>query len=279
MTDTNRGSDPALHHMMTINYVPQPSNLGEDKGFWDVRLICANKAWLLRSDVLLQCRWFKRALEGVFEDPSHKIIEIQAFDADSVGWLVKHLYTNECNWEELQGERTFTQLCLHVFDMGEYFELPYLTGSAAAGFRRMLFTMMPVFQANNSCHEGHTAELLKIIREVYAQENPRVRMAFGSTVAMVLDAIRFGVKGMWVHDLIEEIPAVAVDMVKFALRRRNPLQCYPDSCDGCKTPQSANLGFSSVRPPVGKPGFMCWHCDGQAEDMSDFGIHMNRNNV
>lgn len=157
--------------------------------------------------------------------------------------------------------------------------LPYLSGSAEAGFRRMLFALVPRFQTNDPDREVPTPELFNIIRQVYAQDNARVRKIFGSTIAMILDSIRYGIEGNWLVDLVDEIPAVAVDMVKFTVRSCNSLRPYADYCDRCKTPRSENLGFSQVYLPMSRPKCLCWHCDGQAEDMGHYGIHMNRDNL
>ncbi|RYC64022.1 hypothetical protein CHU98_g2182 [Xylaria longipes] len=211
----------------------------------DVHLNIGNKTWITRSDLLRRSPWFERALKGNFEDPSRKNIRIENFDPESVCWLVTHLYFQQYDWASLQGRRTFTQLCSLVVEMGDYFELPYLSKSAVAAFYRLLFSLVPDFQSNNPYDDCHRVNRLRdIIREVYAEDNPRARMTFGPTIAMTLDSIQYGNLGIWLDDLVDEIPAVAVDMVKVTRRQRH-------SCDKRKTPRSANLGFFDVHPPMG----------------------------
>ncbi|KAI0467583.1 hypothetical protein F4859DRAFT_518017 [Xylaria cf. heliscus] len=259
------------------DYIKEHLPLGPNMRL-DVSLSCGDRVWLLRSHKLRRSPWFERALEGDFENPSDKTIKIEEFEPDSVDWVVKHLITNKYNWEKLQGDQTFTQLCLHVFDLGEFFLLPYLSSSAEAGFRRMLFTLVPDFQTNDPHHHDRTPELLDIIREVYANENPRARKIFGSTIAMILDSIRYGIKGKWLIELIDEIPAVAVDMVKFTATHHSVPCRYPDACDECNAPRAMNLGFSRVSQPS-IPRCLCWHCDGQTEAMAHVGIEMKKGDL
>ncbi|KAI0446391.1 hypothetical protein F4803DRAFT_568404 [Xylaria telfairii] len=283
-SDTKPNANTSVLHQAMLyaagggNLLGQHVRLGKRMP-WDVEVSCNARVWYFRSHVLRRSPWFERALEQDFKGLNIKTINIERFDAESVAWVLEHLLTNKYNWEKLQGEKSFTQLCIHVFDLGEYFMLPYLSGSAEAGFRRMLFSLLPRFQTNDLYREVPTDELLNIIRQVYAQDNARARKIFGSAIAMILDSIRYGIEGNWLVDLVEEIPAAAVDLVKFTVRSRNSVRPYAVSCDRCKTPRSENLGFSKVYLPMSRVRCLCWHCDGQAEDMGHYGIHMNRDNL
>jgi hypothetical protein len=152
--------------------------------------------------------------------------------------------------------------------MADYFLLPELCKASERAFANHLFTIAPEYQENAPQGGVNVDELFAIIREVYAREMSPAADAFRQSLAMVLHAIQYGlyVENRAFLALIEEIPAVAVDMMKFGLEHRNARGLYPERCGRCRLPRASNLGFSVVIPQTGDLRCVCYRCDAYREN-------------
>ncbi|KAI3321019.1 BTB/POZ protein [Xylariaceae sp. AK1471] len=238
--------------------------------FSDVTVQCGKKTWNLHRAVLAgRCLWFKKALTGNFKEARTRVVRIEEFDEEWIGWLIQYIYTGDFDEFPKAEERSFTCICMELFDLADYFLLPELCKASEMGFANHVFTIAPEFQQNAPQGEANVNELFAIIREVYTREMSPAADTFRPALTMVLNAVQYGlfVEHTAFLALIEEIPAVAADMMTFGLKYRNARGLYPERCDRCRLPRTSNLGFSVVFPQTGALRCFCYHCDAYRENM------------
>jgi hypothetical protein len=164
---------------------------------------------------------------------------------------------------KIDGEESFTSLCMNIFDLADYFLLPELCKRSEKAFVTVLLALAPPFQANIPRGDVDVTRLFGVVREVYAREKSLAAECFRYGIAMVMNAIQ---EGLFVENtafiaLIDEISEVAADMMKFVLNHRKGRGFYSESCSCCQSPRTPNLGFSVVFPPMGELICLCYRCD------------------
>ncbi|KAI3330721.1 hypothetical protein F4824DRAFT_504798 [Ustulina deusta] len=227
----------------------------------DVVVQCGAKTWNLHRAILAQrSQWFRKALLGGFQEAKTKTIRIEEFNEDAVDSIIKHIYGRPADWEKLQGERSFTRLCMDIFNMADYFLLPDLCQSLEGAFGHMVFTKVPAFQARRK-RRLDTTELFDIVREVYAEALPAGK-AFRPVLATALHSIQYGINNVAFASLIDEVPAVAADVLKFTFTHHPPQGRYPRYCHRCEElGPGQNMGFSTVFMEGGNLKGLCYRCD------------------
>ncbi|KAI1427802.1 hypothetical protein F5Y12DRAFT_711725 [Xylaria sp. FL1777] len=240
----------------------------------DVVVHCGEKKWNLHGAILAhRSQWFNKALLGGFQEAKTKTILIEEFDEDFIEVMIEHIYNGSTNWKKLQGERSFTGLCMDVFNMADYFLLPDLGASSQRAFGEMLLTKVPALQtrARNRNMQTDPTEMLGIFREVYAEEASPAGKEFRQALAMALHSIWHGVDQVVLAGLLDEKPTVAADVLKFALLHRSSDQTFPYSCPACGhrvkgiVVFQGNLGFSIVSPSENALNCVCYCCDGSCK--------------
>ncbi|KAI1127761.1 hypothetical protein F5Y10DRAFT_292597 [Nemania abortiva] len=127
-----------------------------------------------------------------------------------------------------------------AFDAADYFLLPDLCKLSEAAFIEMLQTIVPAFQYNRRPDATH---LFEVVKQVYAWKDTPAGKAFRPIVAGAMHSVQRGLNPAVFIDLIEEIPQLAADILRFTIERREFPRIYPHFYDGYGTPRSEDPGF------------------------------------
>ena len=163
-------------------------------------------------------------------------------------------------------------MVVDVFNLADYFLLPDLKKSAEHAFGHMLFTMIPHFQRNSNLQsESKTSKVVKVVHEVYSDEDSPASKAFRPILTMALHSAQYGLHKPTFAMLIEEVPTAAIDLLKFSLTERPSERTYPAKCSTCeKKIADIEVGFSCVTDKDGRLRGVCCRCDSATKKFGPF---------
>ncbi|KAI1129939.1 hypothetical protein F5Y10DRAFT_290377 [Nemania abortiva] len=183
----------------------------------DVIVECGGSSWDAHGAILTsRCRFFKALLDLENGNEIRKVF-IEGLDEYMVEYLLEYIYTGDYDWRKIQGNLTLTEAYMDAFDAADYFLLPDLCKLSEAAFIEMLQTILPAFQYNRRPDATH---LFEVVKQVYAWKDTPAGKAFRPIVAGAMHSVQRGLNPAVFIDLIEEIPQLAVDILKFTIQRR-----------------------------------------------------------
>ncbi|KAI0509730.1 hypothetical protein F5B22DRAFT_313422 [Xylaria bambusicola] len=249
LDDLEKPEKKAKHENLTLE-----AELSELAALSDVVVRCGSKEWNLHGAVLARgSQWFKRALLCCFKEGKTRVINIEGWNEEQVGIVIECIYSDGANWQKFRKSQTFTGHCMDVLDLADYFLIPELGESSEKAFTRMVFSMLVHFQRPRQHQEEQdkqdnreTEEFLAIVKEVNLHDDSPSRRAFQPTALTALHSAQYRLTEGILAAFIDEMPLVAIDLLKFGLTKRSP-RTYPDRCDiCCKSVEQIGLGFSIV---------------------------------
>ncbi|KAK0724207.1 BTB/POZ protein [Lasiosphaeris hirsuta] len=113
---------------MDNRFLTEDEKLLDTGWFSDVTVKCGDRIWRLHKNILCtRSVWFEKALTGRFEESKTGHVDIQNFDPEAIGWLIRYIYTGICDIPALRpGSKTNFVTCYEVHTVADYFAMTSL---------------------------------------------------------------------------------------------------------------------------------------------------------
>ncbi|KAK4441916.1 BTB/POZ protein [Podospora aff. communis PSN243] len=241
--------------------------------FSDVTVTCGDKTWNLHKNILCsRSVWFEKALGGTYQEATTGHVEIRNFDTESVGWVIRYIYTGTCDISSLNPiPKTKFITCYEVFTVADYFAMDPLADIAINALTADLESRLGPMQLQHQAVDW-LEELFEVIRLIYQHmaidDKTHTRSALCNTILEFVHRARFFLmQNAEFTSFLEEVPVFALDVFRMMRLTGDFLADKPDpQCSYCNrepTMRSGKNFYTHLATKKLKLDACCGSCAGK----------------